>query len=338
MFSGVQQLITPITDLFGMFNNLAGGTTTLTDVILLAGEIVGGAFEFLGAVVGTLINGITWLVGSVANLVGKSEFLSNMFKSLSSGTATVIDTLRKYLSAEGFKAMLEGLTDGFMDMIDTIMNMIPDALGGLSDEEKKKRDEERKLRKEAREERLNTVLEEKNDKLKAAKEGVKADSAKFEQQKLHVNKMGGLQKEEEDAKKKATESTVKDYNDPLALLKGEAAQQKSGLIPAEVKNPKASSDLAGATKALESSASDKKKQEEADKKTAEEKAAGKSSTAGSGSFGGSKAAGQESAESLLASLNTKLDQLIKVNKDNKDLAEAQLSVQKGLTGNLLLSA
>jgi hypothetical protein len=45
-------------------------------------------------------------------------------------------------------------------------------------------------------------------------------------------------------------------------------------------------------------------------------------------------AGQETPESLLASLNTKMDQLIQVSKRTADLNDRQLSVQKGLTSDL----
>ena len=45
-------------------------------------------------------------------------------------------------------------------------------------------------------------------------------------------------------------------------------------------------------------------------------------------------AGQETPESLLASLNTKMDQLIQVSKRTADLNDRQLSVQKGLTTDL----
>jgi hypothetical protein len=45
-------------------------------------------------------------------------------------------------------------------------------------------------------------------------------------------------------------------------------------------------------------------------------------------------AGQETPESLLAQLNTKMDQLIQVSKRTADLNDRQLSVQKGLTSDL----
>jgi hypothetical protein len=49
------------------------------------------------------------------------------------------------------------------------------------------------------------------------------------------------------------------------------------------------------------------------------------------------AAPPESAESLLAGLNNKMEQLIKVNKAVADLAERQLSVQKGFGNNVFAS-
>jgi hypothetical protein len=67
----------------------------------------------------------------------------------------------------------------------------------------------------------------------------------------------------------------------------------------------------------------------ADAKAAQE-ALAKKQQAGSGD--GTKktgAAGQESAESLLASLNTKMDALIRVSAGTKDLNDKQLSALRG---------
>jgi hypothetical protein len=73
-----------------------------------------------------------------------------------------------------------------------------------------------------------------------------------------------------------------------------------------------------------------KKAEEAQKKEEEAKKAN-TTTAGTGT------ATQESPATLLASLNNKMDQLINVNRRVFEVAENQLSVQKGLTGNLYKS-
>jgi hypothetical protein len=68
------------------------------------------------------------------------------------------------------------------------------------------------------------------------------------------------------------------------------------------------------TKALEEAEAEKKKSKGDDKKPA-----------------------QESAETLLAQLNTNMAQLIRISQEQKDIGERQLSVQKGLTGNLFAS-
>jgi hypothetical protein len=49
------------------------------------------------------------------------------------------------------------------------------------------------------------------------------------------------------------------------------------------------------------------------------------------------AATQESAESLLASLNTKMERLIQASHRQLEIGTNQLSVQQGLSGNLLAS-
>jgi hypothetical protein len=50
-----------------------------------------------------------------------------------------------------------------------------------------------------------------------------------------------------------------------------------------------------------------------------------------------KPATQESAETLLAQLNSKMDQLIKINKDVHSVNERQLTVQQSMTGDLYVS-
>jgi hypothetical protein len=342
MWNGIQQLFEPLNNLWNLFGELGGSTDTLTDIILIAGEMIGGVFEFLGAVIGTAINAVVDITHWFMDIVKKSEFLTNVFNTLKDAVVWSFTTMRKYLSAEGFKSLLELVTDGFMGMIDTILNLIPDALGGMSDEEKKKRDEERKARAEARDARLETVLEEKNQKLEANKEGIKHDTAKFQQQKLHMQKMGGIQKEEEDAKKKAADKAaegdvVKNYNDPIALLKAEAKQQRSDIIPkSEIKNT-ASSGVSGASQALEAATEQQKQEAAKAKMEAEQKAKEAEEKKGSG---GKKtpATTQDSAETLLASLNTKMDQLIKINRDTHTVNESQLRVQQGFSNDVFTTA
>ena len=83
-------------------------------------------------------------------------------------------------------------------------------------------------------------------------------------------------------------------------------------------------------KGEEKTAAEKKAQQEAEaKKTAEEKA--------KESEGKKQAPTQESAETLLAQLNSNMAQLIKISQEQKDIGERQLSVQRSLTGDLFAS-
>jgi hypothetical protein len=73
----------------------------------------------------------------------------------------------------------------------------------------------------------------------------------------------------------------------------------------------------------------------AEKKAAEEKAKAEEKTREDNKREGKGSApAQESAESLLASLNTKMTELIKINKGTQAVSEQQLSVQKGMTSDL----
>ena len=333
LWSGLKQLIQPLENLWGLFGELGGSTDILTDIILFAGEYIGGVFEVLGAVIGTTINAVVDVVRWFQSVVKGSEFLTNMFSNLSNATKIVITTLRKYMSAEGFKSILEMIGDGFTSMIDDILAFIGPTFGGISEEEKKKRDDERAERAKSRDARMDAVLEEKDAKIAAHKEGVKQDTAKIQQQKLHMSKMGGLQKDEEDAKKKAADAAnpdvIKNYNDPIALLKAEATQQKSDIIPkSEIKTPTASNTAAVAVATKDIEAAAQKKVQEAEQK-AKEEAEKKKKEAET-----KPAATQESATTLLAQLNTHMAQLIKLTAQNTTNTYEQVVATKGLSGNL----
>jgi hypothetical protein len=159
-----------------------------------------------------------------------------------------------------------------------------------------------------------------NEKVANHKKGIEEDTKKFKAQKSHNAKLGDANKETEKAKEKEAE-LKKSYDDPLALLKQEAQQQKSGFIKD------------GGTGTATAGGEAVKKQIEAAKEEAEKKADAKIEAEKMKSTG-SPTPTQESSESLLASLNTKLDQLIKINKNVSDLNERQLSVQKSLSGDL----
>ena len=83
-------------------------------------------------------------------------------------------------------------------------------------------------------------------------------------------------------------------------------------------------------KGEEKTAAEKKAQQEADaKKSADEKAKENEEK--------KQPQTQESAESLLAQLNSNMAQLVKISQDQKDIGERQLNVQRSLTGDLFAS-
>jgi hypothetical protein len=356
IWTAVMSLFDPFQRLFDAFGVGSDATTVLTDYFLFLGETIGGVAEFLGAYFGMLIDAVTFVVHWFKEVVNKSEFLTKVFSAVGDAVKVSISTIRAYLSAEGFRSLMELLTDKFMGLVDTILDLIPEWAGGISDEEKKKRDEERALRATARDARLEAVLAEKDQKLKAAKEGVKQDSAKFQQQKLHLGKMGGLQKEEEDAKKKAAESKIpKDYTDTTKLLGAELQAQQSDILPPKTKEEakaavanikpvgKASEDLLAAGASLDVIAKEKaakakadaevKAKAEADAKTkadadAKTKADAESKTKEE------KNKKPESAETLLAELNTKMAQLLKHAATTTSNTYATYEAAKSLNGNL----
>jgi hypothetical protein len=229
-----------------------------------------------------------------------------------------------------------GINKVFSGLFGMIADILPDNFGGNKMRDLSKSFEEQaKINDEKTEVAKTAAVEEKKQrdlKLEAHKEGVKQDDARFRQQKLHVSKMDGLQKEEEDAKKKSADAeVVKNYNDPLALLKAEATQQQSDIIPkSEIKNiptaGTASADLAGATKAIEAAAEQKKQEaekkikEEAEKKKQEEEK--------------KPGATQDSAVTLLAQLNTNMAHLIKLTAQTTDNTYATVVAARGLSGNL----
>jgi hypothetical protein len=129
------------------------------------------------------------------------------------------------------------------------------------------------------------------------------------------------QKESANAKQQAAIDAKRNLDDSETnLLLDEAKRQKSAYIKDQPST--AASNIASAKAALTP---------EAAKKEAAAESGGTQTTTTSPSTT------QESPATLLASLNTKMDQLISVNRRVFEVAENQLSVQKGLTGNLYRS-
>jgi hypothetical protein len=333
---------------------LFGGADAVSffgDLVIEYGDYIGGVFEFLGAVLGDVIDVVTDVVIWIKDLAGKSEFLSGIFRLV----GEAFDQVRRIMSPQGWELIKAGVKDFFMtnitdvfgnlndwfgELIDNILHLIPNALGGISDEEKKKRDEEREQRRKARDDaekarkdnikQLNkdadAAVEARDKKVEQHKKDMRSDQKKFEDKKILGDKEIGSKKEQ----LAEVQSVNKDYNDSLALLKQEAQDQGSGFI----KDPKTGTVTAsaeGTRKGIESEADQKKTAEAA------AVAASKAKADGVGSAPSAPATTQESAESLLASLNTKMEMLINSNRRYIEIGEAQLGATKGLSKDLFRS-
>jgi hypothetical protein len=244
------------------------------------------------------------------------------------GDLTVMGDGLKYMW-EGFKSFFTLLKMGFLKVLNTISF---GAVGGdaLKEAEQEYVDQVAEREKLAKQmsDRMADNREE-ADKKEQKREDVKQalDIKAIKEKRAAADAAKDANKKEAEAKEEA----VKDYANPTALLKQEAAQQKSAFIK-DVPN---SGSGEGAKKAMVADADAKKAAEEKAKADAEKKAEdAKKGTGGSGGKTGPAPATQESAETLLASLNTKMDQLIKINKGSHDVHEQQLSVQKSLSGDL----
>jgi len=161
---------------------------------------------------------------------------------------------------------------------------------------------------------------------------VAAERAAEKEKEKNAKKGNALDAKIIDDKKAAEDAKIKlDTNaGPEALLKQFAKAEGSPLIPKDKKEAAAKAETT--KKEIEQKGEEKTA---AEKKAAEEKSkAEEQSKEDSKNQSKPKPTTQESAESLLASLNTKMDQLIKINKGTHEVNEQQLSVQKGMTSDL----
>jgi hypothetical protein len=199
----------------------------------------------------------------------------------------------------------------------SLLNKIPGMRGDF-DEDLKEIKEEREKNAEARSDLEKGIVK------RAAENRAKLDEQQTKEQAARhqrVDKKILDQKESANAKQQAAIDAKRNLDDSETnLLLDEAKRQKSAYIKDQPST--AASNIASAKAALTP---------EAAKKEAAAESGGTQTTTTSPSTT------QESPATLLASLNTKMDQLISVNRRVFEVAENQLSVQKGLTGNLYRS-
>lgn len=280
----------------------------------------------LGAAVMAPIAPFLLIAGAVVGLV-------LLFKKLGGDTQVISDT---------FKLMGLKFKDWFLtfkEALFSLINKIPGFRGDF-DKDLEEIHKEQLANQQERDKVATGITERMANNREAAKT---AEEKKREEKKQaisdkidkasHSSKLAGVkQQEDANAKDKAAKDAKVtpsvDFNANGAdLLKQVAANQGSALI--KDSKPSASASADNVKKTIEQDGEKKQAAQKAaeDKKAAEEKKQeDKKDT--------KPTTTQDSPETLLASLNTKMDQLIKVNKSVFEVAENQLSVSRGMTKNL----
>ena len=240
-------------------------------------------------------------------------------------------------------------------------------MGGMSDEVYEQREKEREARAAARDTTLEAAKAERDQKVQTQLKEAQDDKKKFAEKKVAVDTMKKLNDKElasREAAAKAAEKSI-DYNaGPEELLKQMANKEGSALVPKDSKDvakniataaKSASPDTAATAQALAKvgagdtaskaesakkeieAESEQKKQDAAKAKMDAEQRAKDDSKKSTDKESEKQTPAQESAETLLADLNTKMGQLIRITQEQKDLGERQLSVQRGLSKDLFAS-
>jgi hypothetical protein len=200
----------------------------------------------------------------------------------------------------------------------SLLNKIPGMRGDF-DEDLKEIQEERKQNAEQRNELEQGIVK------RAAENRAKLDEQQTKEQAARHQRLDQKilgQKESANAKQQAAIDAKRNLDDTESnLLLDEAKRQKSAYIKDQPSTSAAN--IASAKAALTPEAA--------------QKAQAAAETSGTQTTTTAPSTTQESPATLLASLNNKMDQLISVNRRVFEVAENQLSVQKGLTGNLYKS-
>jgi hypothetical protein len=214
-----------------------------------------------------------------------------------------------------------------VDAVNGLLSIIPNALGGISEEEalrrKKANDDERErldAARDARDAERAKIAHERDSDTKQQKRN--DASAKIDQKIMglktsHATGLADANKKELDARAAKTDMNT---TDSVALLGQELKSQKSGILP-KAEAAKKEIEQKGVAK----QADDAKTKADAEAKVKAEQEA--KSVA-------SPAKTQESAESLLASLNTKMEQLLAVGRGQLEVNRSQLSAAHAMSGDL----
>lgn len=307
-------VLTPIfSDILSIIKTVASLLApVIPPIVSTIGDVLGGTFRMIGGLV-KVVKGI----------------LTLDWDTITTGFGDVFG---------GFWERIKGIFKLFKDIISGGWGVLKGLFSSEDDkkiaqaEAEQKRVAEKKVEAEKKAaegdktelERLQRIEEQKK---KYTEEKKKADE---EKKKADQKKAGEAKAAAQEAKKEDKATT--DYNDSLAILKGE--MERSGSIKTGTNS---------ATANAEASRKEMEAKAEAEQKAKAEAQRKSGTTTEGGAKGGAATPGQkppttqESAETLLAQLNTKMDQLIKVNSQLTDLNERQLRVQQSLTGDLFVA-
>ena len=314
-------------------------------LVLATLPVIGGFFGLLPGLLATAAAfiALNWpIFAAIAAVVG----LIAIFKHFGGDVGVIKDGLM--IMWDGFKMFFNYLKLGFLKVLDFLPGTGDKFKSMIEETETDIAENKKDVAKRA--ENIVTTMaknreaagKEDNDKEKKRQEV----EAKLKQKSLSATATGVKQQEDLNAKDKAVKDASisnMDYNANGAdLLKQFATTNKSELIPkdpaeikkaAEIKDQKPAATTAADTVKKTIEADGEKKTADAKKAEDEKKAAEDKKTAES-KDGTKKPTTQETAESLLAELNTKMAQLLKFSAQTTTNTYETFNAAKGLQGNL----
>jgi chemotaxis protein histidine kinase CheA len=240
-----------------------------------------------------------------------------------------------------FKQVILKIKEGFY----SLLNKIPGMRGDFDDDLKEiaKEQEEMDKKKEMREQRISDNMKANRESAKKAEEkkaqereqrDKKFANMKFGAEMKGIGAKTAAEKKAIADKKEAEKSVSIDYSTPEGSAKSFFAQQKSPLVAKadaakkvtpEAKKEAATAKAEAAKKSMEADAEAKKTQ--AQKKETNQKEQEKTKET-------VPQPTQESAETLLAQLNNNMSELLRITRENNRVAQKQLNVQEGLSGDV----
>jgi hypothetical protein len=250
------------------------------------------------------------LLGPLALVALGFAALASPIGLIVAGISLLVYGFKKlYDNGWSFSSALDAIVDNFLNLA----NKLSFGKYGIDDAELKARADKRKLeRDQIAHERSSDTKQQKRDDASH-----KIDQKILGLKNSHADGLASANKKEQDARDAKTDMNT---TDSVALLGQELKSQKSGILPT-AEAAKKEIEQKGVAK----QADDAKSKTDAEAKVKAEQEAKAAATPGKT---------QESAESLLASLNTKMEQLIAVGRGQLEVNRSQLSAAHAMSGDL----